>query len=129
MRRDEEACELRSDILRKNALIADLTLMNERLSVGKDKELITSDLEGQRSSLPTSDGALELELAQTKVCYVIIITSQLLRHNYYVTINYVTLFLLILGEACGNSMSIPGFGTSSSRISTKIKRITKYLDQ
>ena len=68
MRRDEEACELRSDILRKNALIADLTLMNERLSVGKDKELITSDLEGQRSSLPTSDGALELELAQTKVC-------------------------------------------------------------
>lgn len=75
MRRDEEACELRSDILRKNALIADLTLMNERLSVGKDKELITSDLEGQRSSLPTSDGALELELAQTKVCYVIIITT------------------------------------------------------
>ena len=80
MRRDEEACELRSDILRKNALIADLTLMNERLSVGKDKELITSDLEGQRSSLPTSDGALELELAQTKV-----FTSLLLRHNYYVT--------------------------------------------
>ena len=72
MRRDEEACELRSDILRKNALIADLTLMNERLSVGKDKELITSDLEGQRSSLPTSDGALELELAQTKVRDVII---------------------------------------------------------
>ena len=85
MRRDEEACELRSDILRKNALIADLTLMNERLSVGKDKELITSDLEGQRNSLPTSDGALELELAQTKV-YVIVITSQLLRHIFVAAI-------------------------------------------
>ena len=69
MRRDEEACELRSDILRKNALIADLTLMNERLSVGKEGSLPTSgdNQEGQRSSLPISDGALELELAQTKV--------------------------------------------------------------
>lgn len=82
MRRDEEACELRSDILRKNALIADLTLMNERLSVGKDKELITADLEGQRNSLPTSDGALELELAQTKVRLVEIqCRSQDLEHQ------------------------------------------------
>ena len=37
VRRDEEACELRSEILRKNALIADLNLMNERLSAGIDQ--------------------------------------------------------------------------------------------
>lgn len=79
VRRDEEACELRSDILRKNALIADLTLMNERLSVGKDLEQL-ADLDIQSRS--QSDGALELELAQTKVRLVEIqCRSQDLEHQ------------------------------------------------
>jgi hypothetical protein len=62
MRRDDDATELRSDILRKNALIADLTAMKKRNKLnGTDDEE-----EEQYNHIPT-DGAVELELAQTKV--------------------------------------------------------------
>ena len=51
----------------QNALIADLTLMNERLSVGADLEQLAELDQATMSSRNQSDGALELELAQTKV--------------------------------------------------------------
>ena len=70
MRRDEDSTELRSDILRKNALIADLTAMNQRnraqnghIGPPSEQEI---QLQNPNSSAP-SDGAVELELAQTKV--------------------------------------------------------------
>ena len=50
-------------------MIADLTLMNERLSVGKDVDQL-AELDIQSRS--QSDGALELELAQTKVNFILL---------------------------------------------------------
>ena len=42
--------------------------MNERLSVGKDLDQL-ADMNLENNSRNQSDGALELELAQTKVCF------------------------------------------------------------
>ena len=64
MRRDTDASELRNDILRKNALIADLTALNERNKQNGDCGVSPSCSSEIRS---ISDGAVELELAQTKV--------------------------------------------------------------
>ena len=65
LRRDTDASELRNDILRKNALIADLTALNERNKKqngeGGSSRSSFSDVHS------VSDGAVELELAQTKV--------------------------------------------------------------
>ena len=67
----ERFCSARFEALVKahlqNALIADLTLMNERLSVGADLEQLAELDQATLSSRNQSDGALELELAQTKV--------------------------------------------------------------
>jgi len=65
MRRDEDATELRSDILRKNALIADLTAMNQRKQNNGHAEETYIPHRDMKSA--ESDGAVELELAQTKV--------------------------------------------------------------
>lgn len=66
MRRDEDATELRSDILRKNALIADLTAMNQRRqNNGHADEPYFPEADQKTHS--ETDGAVELELAQTKV--------------------------------------------------------------
>ena len=66
LRRDTDDSELRNDILRKNALIADLTALNER-----NKKQTNGEGGSSRSSFSdvhsVSDGAVELELAQTKV--------------------------------------------------------------
>ena len=70
MRRDEDSTELRSDILRKNALIADLTAMNQRNRAqnGHNGHVSEQDIQVQNpSSNAPTDGAVELELAQTKV--------------------------------------------------------------
>lgn len=64
LRRDTDASELRNDILRKNALIADLTALNERNKQNGDCGVSPSCSSEIRS---ISDGAVELELAQTKV--------------------------------------------------------------
>ena len=64
MRRDEDATELRSDILRKNALIADLTAMNQRKTNGHGE---VEHTHAEQTHNFVSDGAVELELAQTKV--------------------------------------------------------------
>jgi hypothetical protein len=64
LRRDTDASELRNDILRKNALIADLTALNERNKQNGESGVSPSCSSEIRS---VSDGAVELELAQTKV--------------------------------------------------------------
>ena len=65
MRRDTDASELRNDILRKNALIADLTALNERNK--KQNGEGGSSRSSFSENHAVSDGAVELELAQTKV--------------------------------------------------------------
>ena len=65
LRRDTDASELRNDILRKNALIADLTALNERNNKQNGESGISPSCSSEIRSV--SDGAVELELAQTKV--------------------------------------------------------------
>ncbi|CAG5113043.1 Oidioi.mRNA.OKI2018_I69.chr2.g7193.t1.cds [Oikopleura dioica] len=65
LRRDTDASELRNDILRKNALIADLTALNERNK--KQNGEGGSSRSSFSENHAVSDGAVELELAQTKV--------------------------------------------------------------
>ena len=65
LRRDTDASELRNDILRKNALIADLTALTERNKKQNGEGGPSRSCSSDVHSL--SDGAVELELAQTKV--------------------------------------------------------------
>ena len=84
MRRDEDANELRSDILRKNALIADLTAMNKRKAAENNGHVEQPYVyDSERHQVSATDGAVELELAQTKV-----ICSMQMQTSLFITSTY-----------------------------------------